>query len=195
MAATAEVPDKADKREAILDAALDLFAERGFHGTAVPAVAERAQVGAGTIYRYFASKEALVNDVYQRWKSALCESIIADFPFESPAREQFHAFFARTLAFATKHPRAFKFLELHHHAEYLDDASMALEKRVIVLAGTFLEGTREKQITKPISNALLMSVIWGAVVGIVKASWEGRLKLTKETATQAENCCWEAIRA
>ena len=31
-----------DKRDAILDAALDLFAERGFYGTAVPLIAERA---------------------------------------------------------------------------------------------------------------------------------------------------------
>ena len=83
MRATPEVPERADKREAILDAALDLFAQRGFHGTAVPAVAERARVGAGTIYRYFASKEALVNAVYQRHKSAVADSIIGNFPFES----------------------------------------------------------------------------------------------------------------
>lgn len=195
MRATAEVPERADKREAILDAALDLFAQRGFHGTAVPAVAERARVGAGTIYRYFASKEALVNAVYQRHKSAVADSIIGNFPFESTAREQFHAFFARAIAFAQAEPRAFKFLELHHHAEYLDDTSKALEQRVLVFARTFLEGTREQQITKPLSSELLMSVIWGAVVGIIKASWEGRLRLTKEAAIQAENCCWEAIRA
>ena len=47
-----------DKREAVLGAALELFVERGFHGTTVPEIAERAGVGAGTIYRHFASKEA-----------------------------------------------------------------------------------------------------------------------------------------
>ena len=36
---------KSDKREAILDAALELFAERGFYGTAVPAVAEKKAPG------------------------------------------------------------------------------------------------------------------------------------------------------
>jgi AcrR family transcriptional regulator len=44
-----------DKREAIMAAALDLFVERGFYGTAVPEIAEKAGVGAGTIYRYFES--------------------------------------------------------------------------------------------------------------------------------------------
>ncbi|MBA3542140.1 MAG: helix-turn-helix transcriptional regulator, partial [Deltaproteobacteria bacterium] len=37
-----------DKRRIILDAALTVFAERGFHGTAVPEVAEAAGVGTGT---------------------------------------------------------------------------------------------------------------------------------------------------
>src|SRR5262245_20911865 len=46
-----------DKEEAILNAALELFVERGFHGTTVPSVAERAGVAPGTIYHYFASKE------------------------------------------------------------------------------------------------------------------------------------------
>ena len=45
-----------DKREAILEAALELFAERGFHGTAVPLIAAKAHVGAGTIYRHFKDK-------------------------------------------------------------------------------------------------------------------------------------------
>src|SRR5262245_31156210 len=84
-----------DKREAILSAALELFAERGFHGTAVPLVAEKAGVGAGTIYRYFESKEALVNALFQQWKEAIGSAVLTDFPFQSPVREQFHAFFSR----------------------------------------------------------------------------------------------------
>src|SRR4051812_46371152 len=122
---------KPDRREDILESALELFAERGFHGTAVPAVAEAAHVGAGTIYRYFASKEALVNVVYKRWKTALAYAIVTDFPFHATAREQFHAFFSRTIDFAAEHPRAFKFLELHHHAPYLDERSRALEAEIL----------------------------------------------------------------
>src|SRR5689334_15289154 len=60
--------DRGDKREAILAAALELFVERGFYGTAVPEIAERAGVGAGTIYRYFESKETLVNELYREQK-------------------------------------------------------------------------------------------------------------------------------
>ncbi|MEO8602473.1 MAG: helix-turn-helix domain-containing protein, partial [bacterium] len=60
-----------DKRAAVLTAALQLFSERAFEGTPMPLVAERAGVGAGTIYRYFASKEALGNAVFRESKLAL----------------------------------------------------------------------------------------------------------------------------
>jgi len=49
-------PAQGDKQRQILDAALGLFAERGFHGTRVPLVAEAAGVATGTIYHYFDSK-------------------------------------------------------------------------------------------------------------------------------------------
>src|SRR5712692_1439339 len=75
-AATTETTP-ADKREAILDAALELFAERTFEGTPVPLIAERAGVAAGTIYRYFDGKEALVNALYRRCKGDL-RSVLAE---------------------------------------------------------------------------------------------------------------------
>ncbi|HEY4124317.1 MAG TPA: helix-turn-helix domain-containing protein, partial [Rhizomicrobium sp.] len=56
---TDNAPD--DKRERLLDAALELFELRGFDGVAVPEIAHMAGVATGTIYRYFETKEALVN--------------------------------------------------------------------------------------------------------------------------------------
>ena len=50
-------------KERILNAALDLFYEKGFHLATVDEIAERAGVGKGTLYRYFASKGALFNEL------------------------------------------------------------------------------------------------------------------------------------
>jgi len=53
-----------DKRAALLDAALQVFSERGVDGVAVPEISRRASVATGTLPRYFPSKEALVNELY-----------------------------------------------------------------------------------------------------------------------------------
>ncbi|MDJ0762752.1 MAG: TetR/AcrR family transcriptional regulator [Myxococcota bacterium] len=49
-----------DKRERILDAAFDKFKQYGFVKTTVDEIARQAQVGKGTIYFYFKSKEAIL---------------------------------------------------------------------------------------------------------------------------------------
>ena len=48
-----ELKAQETREERILDAALSLFAERGFHGTSIPLVLERAGVGASALYRRF----------------------------------------------------------------------------------------------------------------------------------------------
>src|SRR5262245_59785382 len=60
-----------DKRRRVLDAALRMFATRGYPGPAVPEVAEAAGVGTGTLYHYFEHKQQLVNEVYRDAKLRL----------------------------------------------------------------------------------------------------------------------------
>ncbi|MEU8797671.1 TetR/AcrR family transcriptional regulator [Spirillospora sp. NPDC048819] len=48
----------------ILDAALTLFAERGFDGTSVQGIVEAAEVTKGALYHYFDSKDDLLYEIY-----------------------------------------------------------------------------------------------------------------------------------
>ncbi|WP_280350457.1 TetR/AcrR family transcriptional regulator, partial [Nocardia abscessus] len=49
-----------DTRERIVRAAIDLFAEKGFHGTGVAEIGERADVQRGALYYHIGSKEELL---------------------------------------------------------------------------------------------------------------------------------------
>jgi len=53
-------------RERILDAALAVFAERGFEGGTIRQIAHKAEVAEGLIYHYFSSKEALLGELMRR---------------------------------------------------------------------------------------------------------------------------------
>src|SRR5476651_805748 len=53
----------AERRDAILAAALDEFADRGFAATRLDDVARRADVAKGTIYLHFADKETLFEEL------------------------------------------------------------------------------------------------------------------------------------
>jgi AcrR family transcriptional regulator len=184
-----------DKREAILGAALDLFVERGFWGTAVPEIAERAGVGAGTIYRYFESKEALVNAIYRQEKMRFSAAVLESFPATTNTREQFRTIWMRMAAFATANPSAFIFLELHHHASYLDAESRSVEQRmleVITAVVTAAQGRRELKTGSP---RLLMGMVMGAFVGVTRSCLDFDQPLSSADWAFAEQCVWEAIRS
>jgi AcrR family transcriptional regulator len=53
-------------RAAILEAALEMFRERGYEQTTMRAIAERAEVALGNAYYYFHSKEHLIQAFYSR---------------------------------------------------------------------------------------------------------------------------------
>lgn len=61
-----------DKRRAILDAAIRVFARQGYHATRVSDIADEAGVAYGLVYHYFRSKEAVMNELFgERWQLLL----------------------------------------------------------------------------------------------------------------------------
>jgi AcrR family transcriptional regulator len=183
-----------DKRTAILDAALELFVERGYYGTAVPLVAERAGVGAGTIYRYFKSKEDLVNTLYRQVKQSLAHFVLSGVKQDEPPREIFRQLWYRLAEFARTYPNGFAFLELHHHGSYLDEESRAIEARILDLTRAFIMRLQVEKVVKPLAPMTLMIIVYWSFIGLTRCAQEGRLELTDEVLAQTEQCVWEAIR-
>lgn len=60
-----DVRTKPNKRALITDAAVDVFAERGFHQARISDIARRAGVADGTIYLYFKNKEDLLLSIFE----------------------------------------------------------------------------------------------------------------------------------
>lgn len=58
--------DRNDKRDALLRAAIDTFAARGFFNAQVADVARAAGVAAGTVYLYFRSKDDLLTSIFEK---------------------------------------------------------------------------------------------------------------------------------
>src|SRR5437588_2541193 len=91
-AAAAEPAAAPPKRDAILRAATDVFAERGFFNAQVADVARAAGVAAGTVYLYFRSKDDLLISIFERsMRDALAEGR-AMVGVETDARERLRRF-------------------------------------------------------------------------------------------------------
>jgi TetR/AcrR family transcriptional regulator, repressor of fatR-cypB operon len=186
-------PERPDRRESILDAALACFVERGFHGTAIPQIAEKADIAAGTIYHYFDSKEALVNALYRHWKGMVARRVFEAFPPAAPVRTQFEVMWNEMVGFARAHPAAFAFIELHNHASYLDAESLTIDRGIKDFGAGIIKRAQADGLVKPIDAYVLMELVFGAFINMMRASWEGRIDLTDAVLRAAEQACWDAI--
>ncbi len=77
-----------EKRRVILDAAVKVFARRGYHASRVSDIAEEAGVAHGLLYHYFSSKEEVLATVFrENWGELLLRfESVAD--SDEPADEQ-----------------------------------------------------------------------------------------------------------
>ena len=77
-----------DKYQRILDAAVEVIAERGYFGSPVSAIAERAGVADGTIYLYFKSKDDVLRTAIDTAFDRYFQEIEEEFKTVVGPREQ-----------------------------------------------------------------------------------------------------------
>jgi AcrR family transcriptional regulator len=199
-AAAATKPTTESRREAlvarVLQAALELFAERGYHGTSIPNVMDRAGIGAGSLYRLFESKEALVNAVFRDAKRRLEIALREGLRMDQEPRALFDDLWSRLAAFAEAEPVAFRFLELQDHTPYLDGASRQQEVAVLApIAIGCMDLQRRGVFRQDVSADVIIAFVWGAFVGLVKASRLGYIALGPAQIEAARDACWRAFAA
>ncbi|MEX2292619.1 MAG: TetR/AcrR family transcriptional regulator [Acidimicrobiales bacterium] len=69
---------RAETRQRLLDAAAELFAERGVEGSSVDAIAERAERTSGAIYDHFEGKEGVLFALLEGWVDDVAVAIGAE---------------------------------------------------------------------------------------------------------------------
>lgn len=110
-AATAKLPRRRDEaralfRNAILDAAEGVFAERGFHGARIQDIAARARIAVGTVYNHFAHKDEVLAALLEERSQALLARLRTRRDDPKGFRQRLSARIARMLDYVDEH-RAF----------------------------------------------------------------------------------------
>ena len=87
------------KRKKIFEAALQVFAERGFHNATMDEIAQASQVAKGTLYRYFSSKEDLLEQLLRTTSRELVVRFAEAFGTEGDILQQIETFIRSWLVF------------------------------------------------------------------------------------------------
>jgi AcrR family transcriptional regulator len=102
-------PRSDDKRKAILDAALQVVAERGITNAPTSAISEAAGVAEGSIFTYFKCKEALMDALYEHLRGEFSRQM-GDFPYHADARTRLKYVWDKYLDMGAKYPEQLEVL-------------------------------------------------------------------------------------
>lgn len=188
--------DKEEKRIAVIHAALDLVAEHGFHGAPMAAVAERADVAAGTIYRYFESKDALILETFRFLRDMIQKAVMEGYPEKGTVRERYLHVGATLMRHLVGSPRELRFIEQFQNSPYgahrRREMMLGKGDRNLVL-DLFEEGRREG-IVKDLPIPVLFALAFGPLIQVCRDAAFGFLDLDDRLLADSVEACWDAVR-
>ncbi|MCF6266888.1 MAG: TetR/AcrR family transcriptional regulator [Desulfuromusa sp.] len=188
-----------NKSDLILYAALEQFAENGFHSSPVSQLASLAGVGVGSIYRYFKDKDELIHAVFTMVDDALQKAITASMNPELSGRSEFIQLVTSLIQYLDKHPQEFKFLEQYYSSPYGAD-----KKRAKFLcegrggsSNPFVDlffGNKAKSL-KDLPLPLYLAMTFGPIIFLLRDSLSGLVTLDEALIQQTAEASWNAIKA
>ena len=186
-----------DKREEIIRASLELIAEHGFHGAPMSMIAERAGVAAGTIYRYFENKDAMIIDLYRDLEERIYAVIMKGYPQEKPIRERFHHIFTALLRHFIDNSIDFKFIEQFHNSpygvEYRRDVILRKTGDCYLYRELLEEGVTQ-QVIKDLPMVVLFALAFGPLKAVARDHILGFITLDDAMIDRIMEASWDGIR-
>jgi len=188
--------EQGDRREAVLRAAMELVGERGFHGAPVAAIAARAGVAPGTIYRYFRDKDDLIMQTYAAVEGQILAAVSEGYPADRPARERFLHVGRRLVAFFTCSPLQFRFLEQFHNSPYGVDTrrDRAFGRKERNLVTRLLEEARREKAVKDLPLPILFALAFGPLIDACRDHILEFVALDEPLIGTTVAACWDAVR-
>lgn len=171
-------PGRGDRsRQRILEAAERVFAEHGFHAASIVKITEAAGLAQGTFYLYFASKQAVFEqvlmDLNHRVRQAMADGARGASSRVEAERGGFRGFFA----FTAEHPALYRVIR---QAEFV--APELLERHYATIAKGYVEGLRAAMSAGEIAPADPEVVAWalmavGEMIGLRWVLWSDARKI------------------
>src|SRR5687768_4888454 len=155
-----------DRRDAILRAAIDVFAGRGFFNAQVADVARAAGVAAGTVYLYFDSKDDLLVSIFERtMREAIAEGRAAVAPVRDPIEQ------LRTVArvhldrMGRDRSLAVVFqVELRQSTKFMERLSSTLLREYLgIIRAIIVEGQKSGAFRKDLNATLAAKLFFGGL--------------------------------
>ncbi len=183
-----------DKRRQLLDAAVRVFARKGFHASRVGDIAEEAGVAHGLLYHYFKSKDEVLQAVFHENWSLLVARIESVEETDEPAADQLRHISAIVLRTWLHLPDVVRvviqeFGRSPELAERIGELALPIDALQRVIA----RGVENGEFRKDIDPTFAATVVYGSIDELLTGWVLGRLPSGEEDVAKAEQTLVEVI--
>ncbi|MEA2442073.1 MAG: TetR/AcrR family transcriptional regulator, fatty acid metabolism regulator protein [Thermoleophilaceae bacterium] len=185
-----------DKRRLILDSAIHVFADQGFHHCRVSDVADEAGVAYGLVYHYFDSKEEILNTLFsERWQLML--DAITEIDSQSvPARDKLYMVASFIIDSYRHEPQLMKVIivEVTRAANSFGREHLDTIREAYGMIAAIVDGARQDGSFKSdISAEFAAMCFYGAIEQLLSGWIFGYLPTTDEEFERAKSLVVETI--
>jgi AcrR family transcriptional regulator len=176
-----------DKRKRILDAAVRVFAEHGYHASRVGDIAEDAGVAHGLLYHYFASKDDVLKTIFVENWGQLVERFRAVEVTHEPADEKL-AGFAKILLRTWRNDPALVTVMVREVArsKHIQDEVIEVGEAFAILQRIIEEGQATGLFRADLDARLASWIVYGGLEEVLTGWVLGRLPDGEDDVTRAE---------
>jgi len=155
-----------DKRIRILDAALRLFVEFGFHGTPTSKIAKEAGIANGTLFHYFSTKDDLVMALYVHIKKQMAESMAFRWHENDALKDIMKNVYVSTLYWALDNKLEFKFVEQFNSSPFLSLIAPEEVQKQVQFHYDLIQRAIDEKWIKPMPVDFIFTLVMSNVYGL-----------------------------
>ncbi len=186
-----------DKRQQILEATAEMINEYGLQACPMSKISARAKCGAGTIYRYFETKQDLVAALFDDLIETLTKACAEGYDESAPLRVRFEKIWGNYYCFILNNPCQRGLMD-----QLLATPSIPQEHKEASLSelqnliGKLLDEGKQQGIFKELPNPLLNTVTYGTLSLMAKKQQQFPNKFPCGSCSVDDviGLCWDALK-
>ncbi|MNC25448.1 HTH-type transcriptional repressor Bm3R1 [compost metagenome] len=188
--------DKYNKvQKAVLETTLALIIEKELQATSMSLIAKKSGISTGSIYHYFESKEAIVNELYKGIVSFNGQVVLEGFFTDEPVRTRLERAWENLIRLSLKYPQGFQFIEQYSFSPYIYDEvkKSAYEEGWCKPLEKVYQEAIDAKLFRAMEPKFMVQMHYGSIVYTVKASLNHYLTMDEEVIRGLLDSCWKSF--
>jgi AcrR family transcriptional regulator len=155
-----------DKKKIIINTAIQLFVEFGFHGTATSKIAQQAGVANGTLFNYFKTKDELIVTLYHTILEEMDSFIIEKMTSYSISKESFRSLFFTSLFWSLDNRMQYQYMQQFSYSPYFQQVAPSILNQEEHPLFVLIQNGIDIVLLKPMPASFIFSLVTAHINGM-----------------------------